>query len=144
VYRRRPWIVGGALALAVALAISVGVMRSGDDSPKYPVVKLTPVNHEVIYKVSGAGEAPVISWTSGADNKEQTSTRVPLPWTMTVQIPVGPAGGQAALEVASAQTGAGSIACQIFVDGVEVSQKASTDGFASAACSAPIPPTYVK
>jgi hypothetical protein len=142
--RRRPWLLAGALTLLVALAVTVGGMRSGSNGPTYPIVNMTPVNHEVIYEVSGAGEAPVISWTVGADNKEQTATRVPLPWRTTVQIPVGPAGGQAGIEVASAQTGAGSIACQVFVDGVQVSQKTSTDGFAGVACSAPIPPQYVK
>lgn len=142
---RQPRSLAG---LAVMVLAVVGVVaffsRGGDDGPRYPVVKMTPVDHEVIYEVNGTGSIPVLSWIVGADNKEVTAQNVPLPWKQTVTIPVGPAGGHANVEVIPAQTGTGSTSCTMFVDGVQVDQKTSSDGFAGVACSAVIPPTYVK
>ena len=140
--RRTAWIAGGTVA-ALAVGLTFALSR-GDDGPKYPVVELAPTNHEVIYEVNGAGIAPALSWIVGMDNKEQTALDVPLPFKQTVTIPVGPAGGHAGIEARSSQSGAGSLACTMFVDGVQVSQQVSTDGFTSVACSAVIPPTYVK
>jgi hypothetical protein len=139
---RRTWSAAGVAV--VALAATAFVLSRGDDDPRYPVVELTPTDHEVIYEVSGAGFSPALTWIVGADNAEQTALNVPLPWKQTVSIPVGPAGGHANIEVRSPETGAGSLACTMFVDGVQVAQQVSTDGFAGVACSALIPPTYVK
>ena len=142
--RRRTAWVAGIVAVVLLGATAFALSTRGDDGPKYPVVELAPTNHEVIYEVNGAGIAPVVAWTSGPDNKEQTALDVPLPFKKTLTIPVGPAGGHAGIEARSAQTGAGSLACTMFVDGVQVAQQVSTDGFTGVACSAVIPPTYVK
>lgn len=142
--RRR---VGALAALAVVAAVvaTAGFALSrGDDKPAYPVVRMTPTDHEVLYEVSGSGASPAVTFITGADNREQTLLDVPLPWRQTVTIPVGPAGGHANVEVRSPGTGAGSVACTMFLDGVQVAQNVSTDGFAGVACSALIPPTYVK
>lgn len=142
--RRRTWIAGAAaVALAVGV-VSVALSRGGDDAPKFPVVKMTPTNHEVIYEVNGTGSAPVIAFIVGQNNAEETALNQPMPWRTTVQLPVGPAGGFANVEVRSPGTGAGSLACRIFIDGVLVAEKTSTDGFTSLSCSKQIAPEYVK
>ena len=143
--RRRSVLVGGAATLLLGAVLAVTLWPGGDDKPKYPVVNLTPVNHEVRYEVDGAfATAPVLSWIIGDDNKEKSELDVPLPWSQTVEIPVGPAGSHANIEVASPQNGVGSISCRMFVDGVQVAQQTASDGFTGVACSALIPPTYVK
>ncbi len=142
--RRRTWIAGAA---AVVLAGGgTGIALSGGDEEKaqFPVVRLTPTNHEVRYEVNGTGTAPVIAFIVGENNAEQTALSQPMPWRTTVQLPVGPAGGFANVEVRSPGTGAGSLACRIFVDGVLVAEKASTDGLTSVSCSARIAPEYVQ
>ncbi|HUR72656.1 MAG TPA: MmpS family transport accessory protein [Sporichthya sp.] len=141
--RRRTWIAGAA-ALLLVIGGSVLLLSRGDDGERFPVVELTPVNHEIRYEVSGTGAAPAITWIVGDRNAEQTALNVPLPWRTTVQLPVGPAGGQANVEVRSPGTGAGSLGCRMFVDGVLVQQQTSTDGFTGVACAAQIPAAYVK
>jgi len=141
--RRTAWLVG-AVAAVVAVAVTAVVLSRGDDGPAYPVVQLAPTDHEVIYEVTGAGTAPVVTYIVGEDNKEKSVLNVQLPFRQTVTIPVGPAGGHANIEVRNPGTGAGSLACTMFLDGVQVAQQVSTDGFAGVACSVLIPPTYVK
>ncbi|MBA3742641.1 MmpS family transport accessory protein [Sporichthya sp.] len=141
--RRRTWIAGAVVA-ALAVGVTAVLFSGGDYKPEFPVVKMTPTNHEVIYEVNGTGIAPVISFIVGENNLEQTALRQPMPWRTTIQLPVGPAGGFANVEVRSPGTGAGSLACRVFVDGVLVAEKASTDGLTSVSCAARIAPEYVK
>lgn len=141
--RRRLWVAGVAL-LAVGLAGATSMALSGGDESEHPVVSLDPVAHEVIYEVSGTGAAPVITWITGERNAGEQALSVPLPWRTTVSLPVGPSGGFANVEVRNAETGAGSLGCRVFVDGVQVAQQTSTDGFAGVACAHRIPPQYVK
>jgi hypothetical protein len=141
--RPRTWFAG-ALALAVLAAVAAVVLTRGGGGPRYPVVDLAPTDHEVLYEINGTGVLPALTWIVGDDNQEQTALNVPLPFRQTVTIPVGPAGGHANIEARSPGTGAGSLSCTMFVDGVQVAQQVSTDGFAGVACSALIPPTYVK
>ena len=141
--RRRTWIAGAA-AVILAVGIAGVTLSRGDDEPKFPIVKMTPTNHEVVYEVMGTGTAPVIAWIVGENNAEQTALSQPMPWRTIVQLPVGPAGGFANLEVRSPGTGAGSLGCRIFVDGVLVNEKVATDGLTSVSCSARIAPEYVK
>lgn len=141
---RRPIWVAGGTAAAVVLAVVAGMaLTGGDEGSTHPVVSLTPVEHEIVYEVVGSGTAPVITWVVGERNKTETALNAPLPWKTTLALPVGPGGGYASVEVRSAQTGAGSLACRVFVDGVMVQQQTSTDGFAGVACSARIAPTYL-
>lgn len=142
--RRKALLSGGIAAALVVAAVTAFAVSRGNDGSKYPVVKMTPTDHEVIYEINGTGSSPAVTWIVGADNKETTAVNVPLPWKQTVTIPVGPAGGHANIEARSPETGAGSLGCTMFVDGVQVAQQVSTDGFAGVACSALIPPTYVK
>lgn len=141
--RRRLWVAGAAV-LAIGLGGATAMALTGGDDPEHPVVGLDPVVHEVIYEVSGTGAAPVITWITGERNTSEHALSVPLPWRSTVSLPVGPAGGFANVEVRNAETGAGSLGCRVFVDGVQVAQQTSTDGFAGVACAHRIPPQYVK
>lgn len=134
---------GGTLAVGLVAVAAIG-WSGGSRGPEHPVVRLDPVAHEVIYEVSGAGAAPVITWITGHGNASEHALDAPLPWRATVSLPVGPSGGFANVEVRSPQTGAGSLGCRVFVDGVQVAQQTSTDGFAGVACSHRIPPTYVE
>lgn len=138
-------MITGAVVLALGLGGVAATALAGDgDEAAPPVVRLDPVNHEVIYEVSGTGAAPVITWITGAGNASEQALEVPLPWKTTVSLPVGPAGGYANVEVRSPQSGVGSLGCRVFVDGVQVAQQTSTDGFAGVACAHRIPPEYVK
>jgi hypothetical protein len=141
--RRRTWIAGAA-AVVLAVGVAVVTLSGGDDKPKFPVVKMTPTTHEVVYEVNGTGTAPVIAWIVGQNNAEQTALNQPMPWRTTVELPVGPAGGFANVEVRSPGTGAGSLGCRIFVDGVLANEKVATDGLTSVSCSARIAPEYVQ
>lgn len=142
--RRRWWIAGGAV-LTLGLAGFAATALTGDGGgPEHPIVRLDPVTHEVIYEVSGTGPAPVITWITGERNASENALSVPLPWRRTVSLPVGPSGGFANVEVRSAESGAGTLGCRVFVDGVQVAQQTSTDGFAGVACSHRIAPEYVK
>ena len=142
--RRRLWVAGAAvLAIGLAGATAMALTGGGEKS-EHPVVSLDPVAHEVIYEVSGTGAAPVITWITGEGNASEQAVNVPLPWKTTVSLPVGPAGGFANVEVRNAGTGAGSLGCRVFVDGVQVAQQTSTDGFAGVACAHRIPPQSVQ
>ncbi len=144
--RRRLVLVGGVVA-ALLVVLGAGLAYfSGDDGPQHPVVRTDPVNHEVLYEVTGtaAATAPVITWVTGERNATEQAVNVPLPWKSSITLPVGPSGGYAAVEVRSAATGAGSLSCRMFADGVQVAQQVATDGFAGVACSHRIPPEYVK
>ena len=139
---RRAWIAAAAAA-AVALGVTAAVVLRTDAGQKFPVVQLTPVNHEVIYEVVGTGAAPVVTWVVGERNRTEQALNVPLPWRTSLTFPVGPAGGYANVEAKSPESGAGSLGCRVFVDGVLVQQQTSTDGFASVSCAAQIAPKYV-
>lgn len=137
--------IAGAAVLAVGLGgAATMTLTGGGDDREHPVVRLDPVAHEVIYEVSGTGAAPVITWITGERNAAEHALSVPLPWRRTVSLPVGPSGGFANVEVRNAETGAGSLGCRVFVDGVQVAQQTSTDGFAGVACAHRIPPEYVR
>ena len=142
--RRRGRIAAGAAAALLAVGAVAWFTVGGDDGPAHPVVSLDPVSHEVIYEVAGTGSAPVITWVVGERNASEHALSVPLPWKHTVNLPVGPSGGFANVEVRGSDTGAGSLACRVFVDGVQVAQQVSTDGFAGVSCSHRIQPQYVK
>lgn len=142
---RRSRIAIGAAAVALVVAgVGAWALVGGDDDSEHPVVSLDPVAHEVIYEVSGTGSAPVVTWVVGERNASEHALEVPLPWSRTVSLPVGPSGGFANVEVRSPGAGAGSLACRVFVDGVQVAQQVATDGFAGVACSHRIPPEYVQ
>ncbi len=119
-------------------------LSGGDDEARVPCREDDPDQPQVIYEVMGTGTAPVIAWIVGENNAEQTALSQPMPWRTEVALPVGPAGGFANVEVRSPGTGAGSLGCRIFVDGVLANEKVATDGLTSVSCSARIAPEYVQ
>ncbi len=141
--RRQLRLGGIVVALGLAAAVATA-MAGGGDAPRHPVVRLDPVSHEVIYEVFGTGVAPVITWITGERNASEQVLAAPLPWRTAVSLPVGPAGGFANVEVRSPETGVGSLGCRLFVDGVQVAQQTTTDGFAGVACAYRIPAEYVR
>lgn len=141
---RAPWIVGAVLVV-LGVAAWTGSALFGDDDPSgQAIVRLGTVQHEVTYEVSGTGRAPLITYAVGELNKTETLADVPLPWKLTISLPVGPAGNFAQVEVKSRQEGTDSIACRVFVDGELVEQQAASDGFAGVACASRISPEFVK
>ena len=73
--RRRTWIAGAARRgprRRGGARRPLGGRRRG---PKFPVVKMTPTNHEVIYEVNGTGTAPVIAFIVGAEQRRGDRTQ---------------------------------------------------------------------
>ena len=59
-------LAAGLALAAVVVAVVTGAgfaWSRGGDTPAYPVVSLTPVDHEVIYEVRGAGSSPAVTFS---------------------------------------------------------------------------------
>lgn len=143
--RRTLWLGIAALGLVASIGIGVPVAlhdRGADDAPS--VVSLVPTEHQVRYEVEGSGLVPSITYAVGERNRSERMTDVPLPWSRSVPLPIGPGGGFAQIEVKSPQNGGGPITCRVHVDGELKQEQTSADGYSGSACSALIAPQYVR
>lgn len=143
-YRRRPVWIAAVVTVLVLGGAGVASLLGGDDDSGETVVRMGTVEHTVVYEIAGTGPAPLITYLVGENNKTAEVRNVPLPWRQEISLPVGPAGNFAQVEVKSAQSGVGSLACRIYVDGKLEQQQSASDGYAGVACASRIAPEYVK
>ncbi len=131
------WLLMTLPVLIVIGAVAVVVPKVlGDDDSSDGIV-FSSTTRQVTYEVLGSGRSDQIVYTSGANNAEKTVEGVKLPWKITLDLPVGVAGGTANVIARNPETG-GDVTCRISVAGKVLSEVSATDGYVDPSCSVPM------
>jgi hypothetical protein len=145
--RRRLWVALPVVAVAggiTAWAMLHGGSDAGSGATRSGVY--APTTYQVTYEVAGQGTVENITYMGDPAKDPVVLRHVSLPWSLTLNIPVGLTAGSANVESANPSTTApedvAPLVCKIVVDGKKVAQRTSVDGFADAACSATLLPKH--
>jgi hypothetical protein len=161
--RRWPWIVGGA----VALFLAIGAANGGNSAPATAAAPTAPApaytapaytyaapaptysapaytaptpaytapatSGHVVYEVTGAKSAANITYMTGKNMSMAQVSTAKLPWRKEVQVSDDSTFFVPTLTVQNA--GSGTITCRITVDGAVVDEVSSQGAYAMAMCT---------
>jgi hypothetical protein len=116
-------IIGGAVVIVL---IIIGALARGGRGSTSPAS--SPANHSVMYKVYGTTTSASLTYQNAQGGTEQKDVR--LPW----QLSLTGRNGQFVYISAQNNMESGSVACEIFLDGVSVKQSSSNGAYKIATC----------
>lgn len=126
-------LAGLGVVLAIGLVSGMVASHRGDPAPATlngvnvpaapPVPVPVPVQHVVLYQLTGDGSALNITYVGQGADIEQVSEAA-TPWSATVDH-TGAAGGRAYFSLTARNGGARPLGCRISVDGATVSESAA-------------------
>ncbi|MEU4731230.1 MmpS family transport accessory protein [Streptomyces sp. NPDC023588] len=128
---RRGWLIGGIALLACFGLVGYGILDT-DEQPKPRAVPTA----EVTYEVTGTGIAEISYLARSEAGTATVEKAVTLPWTKSVQVPLGKAP-----TVAVVLDGKGGQAsCALAIGGKHVQRATAMGEFGRATCTGALPP----
>ncbi|WP_225803165.1 MmpS family transport accessory protein [Streptomyces sp. NK15101] len=126
---RRGFLIGGIALLACLGLVGYGILDT-DERPKPRAVPTA----EVLYEVTGTGTAEV-SYLARSEAGTATVEKVTLPWTKSVQVPLG----KAPIIAVVLDGKGGQASCTLAVGGKHVQRATAMGGFGRATCTGELP-----
>ncbi|GGU85604.1 hypothetical protein GCM10010275_21230 [Streptomyces litmocidini] len=127
--RRTPLIAGIALLGCIGLA-GYGFLGT-DGQPKPRTASTAEVTNEVTYEVTGTGTVEISYLTRGGTGTARVEKGVTLPWTKSVQVPVGKAP---AVAIVLDEKG-GQASCTLAIRDKHVQRATAAGAFGRATCT---------
>jgi hypothetical protein len=136
------FVVNGAFVSSVNDQLNNQAPVSNGDQPQHapaanqPQDKQAPVQHTVVYKVTGSDTAASITWTTDGMTSTSSASNVSLPWSKTIELPTGKSFQMVQLMAQGGSTSS-NITETITVDG-KVIKKSTATGYGVASANANI------
>ncbi|MFE6835809.1 MmpS family transport accessory protein [Streptomyces sp. NPDC057705] len=128
---RRGWLIGGIALLACCGLLGYGILGT-DEQPKPRAVPTA----EVTYEVTGTGIAEISYLARSEAGTATVEKAVTLPWTKSVQVPLGKAP-----TVAVVLDGKGGQAsCALAIGGKHVQRATAMGEYGRTTCTGELPP----
>lgn len=139
--KKWPFVLGAIVLLVVIIAVANGGTQPqnppaapASDTAAAPAVEQPAAEQKattrvVVYEVTGAGSANNITYTTDGMTSSEQVGQVPLPWSKTIELPVGEALQMVSV-LAQAGDGTPEISAKITVDGKVIKEGKSSGQYA--------------